>query len=221
METCTSYRRIIVTQRTFTSKNEPFPYIYIENIFTEKELEKIHQELDYYQMMKNDFFLNAKDTAPAQSKDGKILKKNKAFFLTEVWSSPNFSYICKTCHSLFVPNAFSHEDNHYFKGFRPGLTGFLISYYGDGDYYKPHSDSAVASMVIWIYKEPKKFEGGDFIFSDFPDLKVESKNNCGIIFPSRYWHQVNPVKISVEDQEAGNGRYSFNLFMDNYVQPPQ
>jgi hypothetical protein len=82
-----------------------------------------------------------------------------------------------------------------------------------------------------LYKEPKKFTGGDFIFSDYPDLKFEAKNNCAILFPSRYMHQVNPVKISAEDQENGYGRYSFNLFLENFserntpgapgMQPPQ
>ena len=37
----------------------------------------------------------------------------------------------------------------------------MISYYDTGKYYKPHIDSTHFTCLIWLFKEPKQFKGGD------------------------------------------------------------
>ena len=58
-------------------------------------------------------------------------------------------------------------------------------------------------MLLWIFKEPKPFTGGDLIFTDY-DYTVECKNNSGIIFPGPIKHEVPPIE--------GDGRYTITLF---------
>ena len=83
----------------------------------------------------------------------------------------------------------------------------LTSYYKNGDYYLPHTDNAVFTFLIWLWKEPKKFEGGNFYFSDI-NHKVECKNNSGIIFLSSEKHEVD--KVITEHNDFG--RYCITMF---------
>ena len=53
---------------------DPFPFLIIEDLYTEDELTLIWQELDYYQS--NSYILNA-NTNPSLSEDGKERTKNK------------------------------------------------------------------------------------------------------------------------------------------------
>ena len=59
----------------------------------------------------------------------------------------------------------------------------LISYYEDSEYYKPHEDIFNFAKLTWFFKEPKKFEGGDLVFTEFGEI-VKCENNKCIVFPS-------------------------------------
>ena len=47
-------------------------------------------------------------------------------------------------------------------------------------------------------KEPKKFTGGDFSFSDY-DVTIPCVNNSMVIFPSSFKHEVSPVEMTSDD----------------------
>ena len=66
----------------------------------------------------------------------------------------------------------------------------FISYYEDADNFKPHFDVFQFTALIWLYKEPRDFEGGDLILHDFENKKIELKNNRLVFFPSYYLHSV-------------------------------
>jgi hypothetical protein len=198
-----------------TSYNAPLPYVYVENLYTDKELQLIYDELDFYQKSKEVFFEDANETASALNASGKSMKKNGGFFLQHVYTQAK-SPIGRFTSGIFGPKVFQHDSNYFFNEFAPQMTGFLVSYYEDKDYYKPHRDLDVATMCIWVWKEPKKFTGGEFSFTDFPDVKFETANNCAILFPGQYRHQVNPIKMDTDAAyENGWGRYSFTLFLDH------
>jgi hypothetical protein len=199
-----------------TAHNSPIPYVYIENLYTERELGLIYNELDFYQESSDVFFdRNSSETMSATDDRGKNQKKNGGFFLHTLWQSAK-SPIGRFTSSIFGPKVFHHESNYFFNQFAPQMTGFLVSYYESKDYYKPHRDLDVATLVIWVWKEPKKFSGGEFSFTDFPDVKYETANNCAVLFPGQYRHQVNPVQMDDDiGDEIGLGRYSFTLFLDH------
>ena len=199
-----------------TAYNKPLPYVYIENMYTEKELGLIYQELDFYQANKDTFLTrDTEATKGARDAKGQHQKKNGGFFMQDIYQS-GVSPIVRFTSGIFGPKVFQHESNYFFNEFAPMMSGFLVSYYEDKDYYKPHRDLDVATMCIWIWKEPKKFSGGEFSFSDFPEVKFETANNCAIMFPGQYRHQVNPIKMDKEAAyEEGMGRYSFTLFFEH------
>ena len=70
----------------------------------------------------------------------------------------------------------------------------VISYYDNGDKYDEHFDAFMHTAIIWFYKEPKKFEGGDFRLPELNET-IECLHNRMIIFPSCYLHSVSPLKF--------------------------
>ena len=62
-----------------TSHTDPFPFLYIENLYTEEELRLIFTELDYYQSNQKILNLN---THSATDADGNSKSKEKVNFLT-------------------------------------------------------------------------------------------------------------------------------------------
>ena len=73
-------------------------------------------------------------------------------------------------------------------------------------------------MLVWFYKEPKKFEGGDLEFPDYETAdgipKVEVRNNRILIFPSIIRHAVTTISMKEEDMGKKLGRFcmTFGLF---------
>ena len=85
----------------------------------------------------------------------------------------------------------------------------MTSYYEDGDHFVSHFDVFQFTVLIWLYKEPKGFEGGDLIFDDW-GKKVEIKNNRMVLFPSYYLHRVDKIKMKTKDKFMG--RYAITHF---------
>ena len=70
--------------------------------------------------------------------------------------------------------------------------------------------------MTWYYKEPKKFTGGELIFTDF-DYTIPCKKNYTIIFPSFLRHKVNEVNV----EEDGYGRFTITNFWSQYPEGKQ
>lgn len=176
------------------SYNEPFPFLIIENVFSDDQLEIIWKELEYYCSDYDNFFLSPESTGGAM--DGpKYIKKNAGLFLQEAWARPNCSAINRFISPVLMayPKSDWVDKNYYFQDHQWNQISVLISHYKDGDYYKPHRDLTMATHCLWLYKEPKKFEGGEFKFTDY-DLTIEGKNNSMVIFPGPIKHEVSEVK---------------------------
>ena len=67
------------------------------------------------------------------------------------------------------------------------------------------------SMLIWLYKTPKKFKGGEFSFKK-ENRKIELKNNRMILFPSYLEHKV--TKLNMKNSGDNNGRYTITHFFN-------
>ena len=176
----------------------PFPFLQIENFYSEDELKLIWQELE---------FLNyphklepPENTGTAREKESKVpLKNNSGLFLNEIYTKKNISNILSINRKLFTPqilNTFSNLSFGYetIKTTDEDMT--LISYYENGGYYKPHEDRAIYTAITWFFKEPKQFTGGNFYFTDY-NLKIEIKNNMTILFPSFVTHAVDEIILGL------------------------
>ena len=87
----------------------------------------------------------------------------------------------------------------------------LINYYENSDYYLEHHDDGILTILYWIYREPKRFEGGEFYLQD---EKIELKNNRLIIFPSNIKHSVTEVRMDEEHTDKKLGRFCISQFID-------
>jgi hypothetical protein len=184
---------------------EPVPHCVIRSYYTEKELEELWTELDFL----NPKLLEPKKTGTATDENGVPKKQNRGLFLDEVYQNAReFSNILKLNRRIgHEETTLALKGKHWFYNYItnpcPNLKDkTLISYYKDGDYYKPHTDSAVATCISYHWREPKAFEEGDLYFGDY---RVPIENNCMLIFPSCTEHEVKPVK--------GSGRYALTQFL--------
>jgi len=68
---------------------DPFPFLEIENMYSENELKLIWQELEFLNQL--DKFEGEEETASAIGPEGEILKKNSGLFLDEIYNSRKIS----------------------------------------------------------------------------------------------------------------------------------
>jgi hypothetical protein len=195
----------------FTIIKEPLPYLYIEEIFTEYELQLIYQELEFLHPK----LKNAESTGSAV-KNGIYLKKNTGVFLDKVFSLREFSNLLNLNRKFFseaVINSAIKCCLGYGLLKTTNSDNTLISYYENADYYKPHADACAISIVTWFFKQPKNFKGGDFTFTDY-NITIEPKNNSGVIFFSNYLHEVSSIQL-LNNLKPMSGRFSMSMFCNH------
>jgi len=86
----------------------------------------------------------------------------------------------------------------------------MISYFENSDYYEPHHDCACITVLSWLYREPRRFSGGDLIIEN--DLKVDCLNNRTIVFPSILKHEVTKIRMDKRDMNQNLGRFCITQF---------
>ena len=199
-----------------------FPYIIIDNFYSKEEEDLVWDEIKFLSGNNKLFASETTGGAIESGSSGNLqLKKNKGIFLHECYNSQSISNILEF-NKKFRDITYTHDhwyfeplcSNEYKGKVRTcniGKDGALLSYYENSDYYKTHLDVGYVTTLIWIYREPKKFEGGELFFPKF-NKTIELKNNRVIIFPSVAAHEVKGVKMNEEDMNKGLGRYVITNF---------
>lgn len=195
--------------------SEPSPHILLEDVFTPGQLDGIWRELNFLtpQLVSGD------NTAPARTEAKVPLKKNKGLFLYDAYVNTVISPICQESARVAWHSGISdYWGEPWLRSMysRTNWDATLLSYYENTDHYMPHIDEAVFTMLLWLWKEPKKFSGGNLHFTDH-NYSVECKNNCGIIFMSHERHAVDPVSLDT----PGYGRYCISFFSGIKNLPPK
>jgi hypothetical protein len=192
----------------------PFPFLQIENLYSEDELILLWKEFDF--LTHPDKLESPENTGSALDEETKVpLKKNKGLFLDDLYSSRNISNILTITKQLFSPiilNAFSELSFGYENIKYTNRDATLLSYYENSEYYKSHRDEALYTAVTWFFKEPKSFSGGNFYFTDY-GIKIEMQNNMAVIFPSFVKHAVDEIILEKNNDLTGHGRYSISQFL--------
>ena len=195
-----------------TVQSDPFPLMIIEDLYTEEELNLIWNELDYYQS--NQKILNSNTSPSVDLVDGTSRTEKKGLFVDYAFQDRSHSNILNVSRKLFEHGLIANSDHLLqWKYFQPDSDFTLLSYYDDGGYYLPHHDNTVVSVISWLWKEPKRFEGGDFVFQDY-GVKLTCRSNCAVAFPGLVQHGVEPVTMKEEYRGKGLGRYSISHFMN-------
>jgi len=180
-------------------KELPFYHIELKNVFSEYELKNLTQEI--FSLKSN--FKSPKDTSSAF--DGKkYLKKNKGIFLNE-----NCDIIRDGINNT-LKNVYKNPDwkNFCFKRifYKLRWDGSLLQCYKNSDYYEPHFDDGIFTLIMWIYDGNKNVSGGDLYFPEY-DYLHPCENNNGIIFFSKELHEVTTL-----NSDDNFTRYSITAF---------
>jgi len=196
-------------------KTEHFGYVIVDDYYDENEQKQIWKELEFLTSPR--ILLPAQDTGSA-TKDGKVLKNNGGVFLDHFYNNrDNSNILClnKKVYNDEIDKEFTplHPYNELSAYIKYDLS--LVSYYEDSDYYLPHIDISQFTSLVWFFKEPKCFGGGEFKFSNYEDV-IELKHNRMILFPSWVMHEVSEVKMNEGFETDGYstyGRYCITNFL--------
>ena len=201
--------------------NDDFPYIIIDDVYTEKECEMI---LADYDRINEKGKLLSPDYTGAAMHNGKIIKNGKAAFYGESINQNDFTQ-SGIFHKVFnemnktrlgvSSKIITGHPNWFFQEHKYEKMNVLLSYYENDDYYMEHCDIALITCLTWHYKLPKKFKGGNFHFTK-QNIEIESKYNRMLIFPSMIAHSVDKVILSEEDAQKRYGRYCLTHFLLPY-----
>lgn len=191
----------------------PFPHAILDNFYEPNELSAVWRELDF--LTHPDKMLPADKTGSALYDDGTLSKKNFGLYLDDIYAGDrNISSILKISRKIFEPDLlkFLQKQHWIFKYVaRSTKDSMLLSYYEDKNTYDAHIDMCTMTSLTHIFKQPKKFDGGDLVFPEF-DYTLPVKNNRCILFPSKIEHAVTPVVLPEEEKMTGNGRYCISHF---------
>ena len=184
--------------------DNPFFNISLENIFSAEELKIIFKEIN--ELKKH--FKDPNFTA-SESTHIEVLKKNTGMFLSESETYENLKtikIIDKCIKKISINNSWK---NITFKRLFNSLMwgGELVSCYKKNDYYKPHTDSGIFSLIFFLWDNTSNFEGGDLFFPEY-DYLHKCNSNCGILFFSKELHAVTPIIVN----EEKSTRYSIVTF---------
>jgi Rps23 Pro-64 3,4-dihydroxylase Tpa1-like proline 4-hydroxylase len=186
---------------------EPFPHLIIENFYSEDELKLIWQELD--------FLTSANKLIPANL-DGSTKNSNAlSVSIDNVYKDlrySNISFVNQKILSSEIKDAFLSLNEFFGHITMVNNMVIKLKYYENGHNYHKHKDRARFTGINYLYKEPKKFEGGDLYFDDH-NYKVELKNNMFILFMGCLPHSVTPIQLNENSYITGNGKYSITSFL--------
>ena len=204
------------------TKDPSFPFLLIDGFYDEREEELIWRELEFYS---GKYIHTDRDRTgkPAKDDKGSSLTSSHRIYLDRVYHQEfrHFSNI------LTVYGKITNEE--VLQAAKDNLPTFpilemsnrdlsQISYYDSGDFYCQHCDTFGFTVLVWFFKQPKRFVGGDFILSG-PNATVECKHNRLVMIPSHYFHGVTPITMAEEYKNKGLGRYTLTHFYYNTNTP--
>ena len=125
-------------------------------------------------------------------------KQNNQIGLDETYSKRNVSDILTILDKIYGDDELInmlYDMSFFYKCWKvTNRDSTIVAYYEDTDYYKSHQDLAAISIMYWLWKEPRSFEGGDIELTDY-DIKVPVQRNQLMIMPSSTLHAVTPIKM--------------------------
>jgi hypothetical protein len=188
-------------------------YLIEHDYFSEEELDLIWKELDH--LNRPGVFDPPEKTGSSLDLSNRSLRKqNSGLWIHEIYHKPKFSAIHACLGKLFNGYTYKFAMHHYTNRgvLQTEASNHLISYYENQDHYKAHRDNAVATALHWLWKEPKKFTGGELTFTETGET-IPLTNNTMVIFPSYAEHEVSEVMMDPEDCDKGLGRYCLSTFL--------
>jgi hypothetical protein len=186
-----------------------------ENIYDDKELSLIWQEAEF--LCYSHKLLPPSMSGSALNDKGDYAKQNSGIWMDQLYVDRSISnylglYKKPLNHFMLFKDQYIKEDLSLKGYFYTSADATLMSYYETGDHYDVHIDMASYTYIFWLFKEPKKFTGGDLHFTEL-DTTITVKSNMGILFPSWLEHKVDKIEMCDRmDRYNANGRFAFSTF---------
>ena len=188
------------------------PVVILDNFYDENETKLMMQELCYYNS--TGALYEPEKVGVAHHDDGRVKKKGKSVFLDPLYNDRDFSNILRVNRKIFLKEITDQlcAEHHIFKYLQVcNRDNTMISYFENSDYYESHHDSACITVLSWLYREPRRFSGGDLIIEN--DLKIDCFNNRTIVFPSILEHEVTKIEMDKRDMNQDLGRFCITQFI--------
>lgn len=190
-------------------------FITFEDIFDCQELQSIWKEAEF--LCDRNKLGSALETKSATDDDGTPRKRNNGVWFLSVYKDIRYSNYLQLYKKSW--NSLNNEKQKLIDNdinlklfFTANYNETLLSYYENDDYYKSHTDKCCYTYVFWLFKEPKRFFGGDLTFPEL-NYTVNIKSNMGVLFPSWLNHEVDKIEMYDKmDTFNSNGRFCFSTF---------
>jgi hypothetical protein len=197
------------------------PILCIDDFLVEEDSRRVLQEcLDLKKI-----YMPAKVfDGPTATKVDQEYRTNEVVYLDDVFrSAPNRSDILtimknriwtEECRTIW------HEGYYIFDVINYSTwQEAVISRYGNDHFYKRHQDTRrdhityrLVTLVYYVNKTPQQFEGGSLLLWEGKEsIRVETKHNRAVLFPSFTFHEVEAVTMRSQNWE--DGRFSLNYWM--------
>lgn len=199
---------------TLCIDDKVFPYMIVDDFYDTQEQKLIWKEIDF---LKVHFRVDNKTGSygVAHDENNKPVANLKRIYLDDVYVD---NRQCSDILSLYKKIVSEKVLKEYRKTTPSWRTlevtnqdCSLINYYENSDNYGEHFDSFMHTVLIWFYREPKRFVGGDLTFTQ-SNQTIECCHNRMIIFPSYYLHEASMVEMKEEYKNKGLGKFSLAHF---------
>ena len=190
------------------------PFLVVDNFYNKKEQKLIWTELDFH---KDNFVIDegTANRGVAINNNGKSIANLSRIYLDELYKNKREqSNILQCYQKLFTREIINKYKEKTLAARTYAATNTdwsQVSYYENNNNYEEHFDEFIHSVLIWFYRKPKRFDGGDLIFTDLNET-VKCKHNRMILFPSYYYHKVNKVIMKEQYKNKGLGRFCLTHF---------
>ena len=190
------------------------PFLIVDNFYNKKEQKLIWAELDFH---KENFVVDegTANRGVAINNNGKSIANLSRIYLDELYKNKREqSNILQCYQKLFTREIINKYKEKTLAARTYAITNTdwsQVSYYENNNNYEEHFDEFIHSVLIWFYRKPKRFDGGDLIFTDLNET-VKCKHNRMILFPSYYYHKVNKVIMKEQYKNKGLGRFCLTHF---------
>jgi len=196
--------------------NEPRTHIIIKDFLTQDEQNLLWDEIKANKL---------KFKAGKYKKDGvdivhENVKKNLGFDVSSKYQNIDDSNILSMFHYKIFQNKSIIQ---LLNGAKSPIYQILrftkhdrtkISAYGNGDFYDWHRDDnedGILTVLYMLYKEPKKFSGGDLMLKwNGNERTIPFENNKLFIFPRNTPHKVTNIKT--DSKNFWDKRFTIQCF---------
>jgi hypothetical protein len=199
--------------------------VVIDNFYTEEQLKEIMIELKW--LTKPAVMLDPAKLGSAVV-NGEVMTSKQGMFLDFIFQHWQHSALMKYAYDNFqapeVRDKLLEFNSLYKILYHCDSRTHLLSYYENSDYYKPHKDATVFTILNYFFTEPKQFSGGDLkLFSDTSnkEAEVEIRHNRVVLIAGVTHHEVKEIKSELQNTLSGNGRYCNAVFLNLFGEPPK